>query len=279
MRAFWTGDIVFGLVQIPVKIYSATKDLSPTFHQLHKTCGSRVNMVRRCASCNLDLDWDDIGKGYEVSKEKYALFSKEELANLEGGEETKGTVEIVQFIDPSEVDPASFDKSYLVGPGGKNPKQARGYELLRTVLADTGRAALINIKFRTKPRIGIVRAKGRIFALETMRYADELVNASELALPDVKSISEREREMAESLIDELTAPFDASKQVDEYRAKVVAAADAKIAAGQGVEVEGAAEAPQEKRSGVVVDLADLLAASLGKKSASSNKKKPASGEQ
>ncbi len=65
MRAFWTGDIVFGLVQIPVKIYSATKDLSPTFHQLHKTCGARVNMVRRCSSCNLDLDWNDMGKGYD----------------------------------------------------------------------------------------------------------------------------------------------------------------------------------------------------------------------
>jgi len=259
MRAFWTGDIVFGLVTIPVKLYTATKDLTPQFHQLHKECGSRINMVRRCPSCARDVAWDEIGKGHEVEKDKYVLFTKEELAALDGGEETKGSIEIVQFIDPTEIDAAYIDKSYWVGPGGKSPKFARGFELLRTVLAETGRAAVIKVKFRTRPRIGIVQAKDKLFALHSMRFADELVPSSELAPPEVKPITDREREMAESLIDELTAPFDPSKLPDEYRARVLAAATAKAEGGE------AAEAPTATKDADVVDLADLLAASLAKK--------------
>src|SRR5208283_2165674 len=94
MRAFWSGEIAFGLVTIPAKLYTATKDLTPQFHQLHKECGTRVTMVRRCPRCNRDLSWDEIGKGYEVSKGEYALFSKEELSKLDG-EEAAGTIEIV----------------------------------------------------------------------------------------------------------------------------------------------------------------------------------------
>ena len=103
MRAFWSGEIAFGLVTIPAKLYTATKDLTPQFHQLHKECGSRITMVRRCPKCNKDLAWEEIGKGYEVAKNEYALFTKEELAKLEG-DDTGGTIEIVEFVDPLEVD-------------------------------------------------------------------------------------------------------------------------------------------------------------------------------
>ncbi len=84
MRSFWSGEIAFGLVTIPAKLYTATKDLTPQFHQLHKECGTRITLVRRCPKCNRDLGWEEIGKGYEVTKGEYALFSKEELAKLEG---------------------------------------------------------------------------------------------------------------------------------------------------------------------------------------------------
>src|SRR6202022_362087 len=106
MRSFWSGEIAFGLVTIPAKLYTATKDLTPQFHQLHKECGTRITMVRRCPKCNRDLPW----------------------------EETAGTIEIAEFVDPLEVDLAYVEKSYWVGPGSKN---VRGYDLLRSVLAET----------------------------------------------------------------------------------------------------------------------------------------------
>ena len=115
MRSFWSGEISFGLVTIPAKLYTATKDLTPQFHQLHKVCGTRVTMVRRCPKCNRDLAWDEIGKGYEVSKGEYALFSREELAKLDG-DDSGGAIEIVEFVDPLEVDLAYVEKSYWVGP-------------------------------------------------------------------------------------------------------------------------------------------------------------------
>lgn len=260
MRAFWTGDIVFGLVTIPVKLYPATKDLTPAFHQLHTACGSRINMVRRCPTCEKDIEWAEIGKGYEVSKDKYVLFTKEELAKLDGGEEEKGSIEIVQVINPAEIDPAYIDKTYWIGPGGKSAKTARGYELLRTALAEMGKIAVIRVKFRTRPRIGIIQAKGKLFALHSMRYTDELVPSTELTPPDVKPLSDRERELAHALIGELVAPFDPAKLPDDYRMKVLAAASAKVDGGESVEsTAGVADVA------AVVDLADLLAASIAKK--------------
>src|SRR3984957_6094740 len=103
MRAFWSGEIAFGLVTIPAKLYTATKDLTPQVHQLHTECGTRITLVRGCPKCNKDLAWGGSGKGYEGSKGEYALFSKEELAKSEG-EDDGGTIEIVEFGDPLQVD-------------------------------------------------------------------------------------------------------------------------------------------------------------------------------
>src|ERR1019366_1944333 len=135
MRAIWSGEIAFGLVTIPAKLYSATKDLTPQFH---KACGTRIQLVRRCPKDNKDLAWEEIGKGYEVAKGEYALFTKEELAKIEG-DDVGSTIEIVEFVDPLQVDLAYIEKSYWVGPGSKN---VRGYSLLRTVLDDVKKVAL-----------------------------------------------------------------------------------------------------------------------------------------
>src|SRR5579884_1641946 len=199
MRAFWSGEIAFGLVTIPAKLYTATKDLTPQFHQLHKECGTRINLVRRCPKCNRDLAWDEIGKGYEVAKGEYALFSKEELAKLEG-EDQGGTIEIVEFVDPLEVDLAYVEKSYWVGPGSKN---VRGYDLLRSVLDETKKVALTKVKLRTRTRLALLRPRGRLFSLDMMRFAEELLPADELAPAEQKPPSPRERQLAEHLVEEL----------------------------------------------------------------------------
>jgi DNA end-binding protein Ku len=259
MRAFWSGEIAFGLVTIPAKLYTATKDLTPQFHQLHKECGSRITMVRRCPKCNKDLAWDDIGKGYEVAKNEYALFTKEELAKLDG-DESGGSIEIVEFVDPLEVDLAYVEKSYWVGPGSKN---VRGYDLLRSVLAETRKVALAKVKLRTRTRLALVRPRGRLFSLDMMRFAEELVAGDELAPAEQKEPSPREKQLALHLVEELSGPFDPARHPDEYRNAVLAAVEQKVEAGQ-VSREAAEEAPAAAAStgAQVIDLAELLSRSI-----------------
>jgi|CZKU01.1.fsa_nt_gi DNA end-binding protein Ku len=263
MRAFWSGEIAFGLVTIPAKLYTATKDLTPQFHQLHKECGTRINLVRRCPKCNRDLPWDEIGKGYEVAKGEYALFTKEELAKLDGDDST-GTIEIVEFVDPLEVDLAYVEKSYWVGPGSKN---VRGYSLLRTVLDDVKKVALAKVKIRTRTRLALLRPRGRLFSLDMMRFAEELVAGDEIAPAEGKESSDREKQLALHLVDELTGPFDPARHPDEYRSAVLAAVDEKVEAGEVARDSTAGEAPVEasesKGGGAqVIDLAELLSRSI-----------------
>jgi DNA end-binding protein Ku len=262
MRAFWSGEIAFGLVTIPAKLYTATKDLTPQFHQLHKDCGSRITMVRRCPKCNRDLAWDEIGKGYEVAKGEYALFTKDELAKLDGDEEG-GTIEIVEFVDPLEVDLAYIEKSYWVGPGGKN---ARGYDLLRSVLDETKRVGLSKVRLRTRTRLALLRPRGKLFALDMMRFAEELVSGDELVPADQKVPTPREKQLALHLVDELSGPFDPAKHPDEYRSAVLAAVDEKIEAGEVARDATSEEqppAPTGTATGAqVIDLAELLSRSI-----------------
>src|SRR5580700_2891587 len=259
MRAFWSGEIAFGLVTIPAKLYTATKDLTPQFHQLHKECGTRINLVRRCPKCNRDLPYDEIGKGYEVAKGEYTLFTKEELAKLDGDDST-GTIEIVEFVDPLEVDLAYVEKSYWVGPGSKN---VRGYQLLRAVLDDVKRVAVAKVKIRTRTRLGLLRPRGRLFSLDMMRFAEELVPGDEIAPAEGKEASPREKQLALHLIDELSGPFDPARHPDEYRSAVLAAVEQKVEAGQ-VSRETAEEAPAAAAStgAQVIDLAELLSRSI-----------------
>jgi DNA end-binding protein Ku len=259
MRAIWSGEIAFGLVTIPAKLYSATKDLTPQFHQLHKECGTRIQLVRRCPHCNRDLAWEEIGKGYEVAKGEYALFTKEELAKIEEGEGAGG-IDIAEFIDPKEVDLAYIEKSYWVGPGGKS---AHSYGLLRTVLEQSGRVALARVKIRTRTRLALLRPRGLYFSLDMMRFADELVKADEIVMPAAKPATERELTLATSLVDQLTGPFDPQKHPDEYRAAVQALVDEKIEADQITRDAGEDGGQAAPPGGAkVIDLVELLSASL-----------------
>lgn len=260
MRAIWSGEIGFGLVTIPAKLYSATKDLTPQFHQLHKECGTRIQLVRRCPKCARDLAWDEIGKGYEVNKGEYVLFTKEELAKIDEGEGAGG-IDIAEFIDPKEVDLAYIEKSYWVGPGGKS---AHSFALLHTVLEQSGRVALAKVKIRTRTRLAMLRPRGLLFSLDMMRFVDELVTAHEIVVPAAKPATDRERTLALHLVDQLTGPFDPAKHPDEYRAAVNALVDQKVEAHEiardtsGEEDRVAAQGGGAK----VIDLAELLSRSL-----------------
>jgi DNA end-binding protein Ku len=218
-------------------------------------------MVRRCPKCARDVQWEEIGKGYEVSKGEYALFTKEELDKIEGTD-AAGGIDIAEFIDPLEVDLAYIDKSYWVGPGGKS---ARGFDLLRSVLQQSKKVALAKVKIRTRTRLALLRPRENLFALDMMRYAEELVSPEEIVVPDTKPVSPRELQLAEDLVKQLTGPFDPARHPDEYRTAVLAAVDKKVEADElarDTAEEGAREAATGG-GGKVIDLAELLSRSLG----------------
>ncbi len=279
MRAIWTGEIAFGLVTIPAKLYTATRDLTPQFNMLHRECGSKIQMARRCPKCQRDLEWGELGKGYEVEKGVYALFTKEELAKLEG-DESAGAIEIVEFVDPASVDLAYIDKSYWVGPGGKS---SRGFTLLREALLKSEQVAVAKTKLRTRTRLAILRPRGKIFALEMMRYADEIVSDTEIEVPESPKVAtEREMALALDLVKTLSATFDPSKHPDEYRAAVEAAVEEKVATDDLARQEPGTEAPVEAPAatgGKVIDLAELLSRSLKKVEPIGGLKKAAANEE
>lgn len=227
MRAFWTGEIAMGLVTIPAKAYTATKDMTPQFHEVHTKCGTRPKR-RHCTTCKRDLAWEEIGKGYEVAKNEYALFTKEELARLDAPDDS-GTIEIVGAVDPTDVDLAYVEKSYWIGPGGRN---GRSYEALRAMLEETGKVALCKVRLRTRTRLALLRPRGRLFALDVLRHADELVPGDEIAPGEQDAPSDWDKQVAARLIEALSGPFDPGKHPDAYRSAVLGSVEQKIEAGE-----------------------------------------------
>ena len=262
MRAIWTGEIAFGLVAIPVKLYSAVRDLAPHFHYIHKKCGTRIETVRRCPHCDVDVPWEDIQKGFEVSKGKYAKFTKEEIAEL-GEEEEASGIDIVEFLDPGLVDLAFIEKSYWVGPAGKS---TRGYELLRDALEKVEKVAIAKVKIRTRTRVAMLRPRDGRFSLDMMRFGDELVDGKEVEVPrTTKHATPKELDLALGLVKQLTAKtFDPSKHPDDYRAAVAKAVEKKVEDEEVTEEEDQTHRPANSNArGRVVDLADILQRSLG----------------
>lgn len=262
MRAIWTGEIGFGLVAVPVKLYSATKNLAPRFHLIHKACGSRVQMKRWCPKEDVEVPWGEIERGYEVSKGRYAVFTKEELAELEGEESAEG-IDIAEFVEPGEVDLALVEKSYWVGPAGKS---SRSYELLRTALERSGKIAVARVKIRTRTRLALLRPREGRFSLDMMRFGDELVPANDVEVPTARTQrSAKEIDLALDLVKRMTGHFDPKKHPDEYREAVHRAVEQKEVTAEDYQTEGA-------EAGKVVDLADMLSRSLKGVGSSARKK-------
>ena len=261
MRVMWSGEISFGLVSIPIRLHTATKDLAPHFNYLHKVCGTRIESVRRCPHCKVDVAWEDVGKGYRISKGRYALFTKKELDDLSEGEseDSKSVVDIVEFIDPRELDAAYVMRSYWASPSGKT---ARGYELLRRVLEDTDRIALARVRLRTRTHLAVVRPREGKLAMDVMRFPDEIVSGSEIVIPATREANAKELALAKNLVEEMTAEFDPKKHPDEYRAAVQAAVDEKIEAQDIAEGEEREPSERKEGTGKVLDLTEMLRRSL-----------------
>jgi DNA end-binding protein Ku len=253
-RPIWSGSISFGLVNVPVKLFSATSPKEVRFHMLHDKDGGRIQQKRVCSIDGQEVSWEHIVKGFEISKGRYVSLTREELAALD----PKGTksIDIEDFVELSQIDPIYYESTYYLLPdkGAQKP-----YALLLEAMRKTGRVGIARFVLRTKQYLCAVRPLGKALALSTMLYADEVVDQSELeGLPGSEAKPrEKELHMAEQLVESLAAEFDPKKYKDTWREEVLALLEKK-AEGQEIVVEEPASEPRGK----VVNLMEALQRSL-----------------
>jgi DNA end-binding protein Ku len=251
MRAIWKGAISFGLVTIPVGLYSATEDRKPKFKQLRQSDGSPIRYKRVAEADGEEVAWDDIVKGYEVEKGTFVTFTDEELAAASAAGAAK-LVDVVQFVEESEIDPIYYRSSYYLAPESTGIK---AYRILVEALAEKGRVGVARIAIRDKEQIATLRVKDDVLVLEMMHWPDEIRSAEFEELGTKVDVRPEEVQMASMLIDGLTKPFDAEAFRDETREKIEELAKMKLD-GQEIVVPASPEPTK------VVDLLEALKASV-----------------
>ncbi|MGI6604128.1 MAG: Ku protein [Firmicutes bacterium] len=251
MRSLWRGAVSFGLVNIPIRLYAATEKQDIKFRYLHRECLTPIEYEKRCPSCDREITSDEIVWGYEYEKGRYVVLNQEDFERLPL--HTTKTIEIMDFVALTEVDPAYFDRTYYLEPveGG-----AKAYQLLLKAMEQTQKVAIAKVVLRSKESLATIRTRDGVLVMETMFYANEIRSPQGLNLGEgTVKLSEKEQEMAVRLIDELTTPFQPEKYSSEYRAALSELIAAKVAGQEIAEVRPAARAE-------VVDLMEALRASL-----------------
>jgi DNA end-binding protein Ku len=252
-RSIWRGAISFGLVNVPVKLYSAVSKKTVRFNQLHERDNSRIALKRFCAEEDAEVPYEEIVKGYEISPGRYVVITPEELEALDP-KKTR-TIDIEDFVDLNEIDPLFYEHPYYLAPdtGAEKP-----YKLLLAALKETNKVAIARVVIRSKEYLTAIRPAGDVLTMETMLFADELIDPGEIdELPD-KDVraTKREVDMARQLIDSLSSEFDPDKYRDEYRERVLDLIERKA------EGEVVAPAPAAEEPTAVPDLMSALEASL-----------------
>ncbi|WP_433943054.1 Ku protein [Paenibacillus sp. SN-8-1] len=251
MQTVWKGAVSFGLVNVPVKMYSATHDNDIPMKMLHKEFNVPIQYHRTCPKCEENVSWNEIVKGYEYEPGHFVTFDKKELEEL--ASKTSREIRILDFVDLSEIDPIYFQKTYYLAP---EESGEHAYNLLVEALLDTKKIGIANVSIRSKSSLAAVRIVDGVLSMSTMYYAEEIRPKEQIPnLPKQTKVDERELEMARMLIDQLAAPFKPDKYEDEYRDRLMDAIEDKV---EGKEVKFA---PDEKKTNVI-DLMDALKASL-----------------
>ncbi len=253
-RSIWTGAISFGLVSVPVKLYSAVSSKTVRFHQLHAADGVRIQQKRVCPADGEEVAYDDIVKGYEIAPDRYVVITPEELASIEP--QKSRTIEIEDFVELSDIDPIYYDHSYYLTPGAGG---AKPYRLLLEAMRASEKVAIARVVLRSKEQLVAIRATGDVLAMATMNFADEIVPADRLEeLPDADvATNDRELQIARQLVESLAAPFEPQKYHDTYREAVLSMIERKA---QGEEVTVAP--PVAEPAAAAPDLMSALQASL-----------------
>jgi len=247
-RSIWSGVISFGMVSIPVNLYTATQDKDISFHLLHEECGNRVKQLRWCPYHERAVEWDEVARGYEYARDEYIVLSDEDFDKLPLP--SKHTIELSAFVRSQEIDPIFYEKGYYLEPKQEGTK---AYALLMRVLEEKGLVGLAKIAIRNKEQLCALRPQDGTLVLETLYYPDEIRIEKGVEKSEMR-VSEREMQMATTLVDVLSERFDPTRYHDEYRQALMELIEAKQ---KGKEVV-APPAP----AGKVIDLMAALRESV-----------------
>jgi DNA end-binding protein Ku len=271
-RAIWSGSISFGLLNVPVKLYSAVARRGIALREIRESDSARIKHRRVAEGTDEEVPYDKIIKAFEITKDRYVPITKDELASLDP-KKTRA-IEVQDFVEIAEIDPIYFDSPYYLGPADGAEK---AYSLLAQALEKSGKVAIARFVFRNKEHLAAIRPGDGVLTLTTMRFADEVVPPSELddVLPSEQpKIGKREVEMAEQLIDSLTRDFDPALYRDEYREELLAMIERK-AAGEEVVAAPQEEREPTKAPDLMAALEQSIAAVKGKRETKPAPKKPA----
>jgi DNA end-binding protein Ku len=260
-RAIWSGSISFGMVSIPVKLYGATESKDISFNLLHATCGTRLQQRRWCPTDEVDVPWNETARGYEYAKGQYVMLTEEDFEKLPLP--SKHTIDLSAFVEEKEIDPVFYERSYYLEPTERAEKP---YALLLKALEQRKLTALATITIRKKEQLCAIRAQDGTIMLETLYYPDEIRTERSVNLSNVK-VSDRELDMAFTLIDIFRKPFDPSEYQDHYREALAELIEAKLEGKQVV-------TPPAARDTRVLDLADALKRSVEAAKKDAAKPKP-----
>lgn len=264
-RAIWKGSISFGLVNIPIALYPATRREELKFRLLRKSDLSPVNYKRVAEKDGKEVSWDQIVKGYEYEKGKYVVLKDEDFERVDL--EATQTVDIKDFVDQEEIDPMFFYKPYYLEPQKGGDK---AYALLRDALKDSGKVGIAKVVIKTRQYLAGVKPEDGALVLELMHFADELADPGKLHVPKKTEVGKREMNMAKSLIDSMSSKWNPEKYKDDYREALMEVIEEKVEAGGKEIEEKPKKAPKPTK---IIDLVSVLQKSL--EQTGGKKKKPA----
>jgi DNA end-binding protein Ku len=267
MRSIWRGAISFGMVSIPVKLYSATEQKDVRFRLLHKTDGAPIKEKRICTADGQEVEWNDLVRGYEVSSGEYVILDPEEID--EAKPESATTIEIGDFVKLTEIDPIYFEKSYFLEPTDVG---AKPFMLLKRALEETARTAVARVVIRTKERLALIRPYDDTLILETMFWPDEIRSTGALDIPEANEakVRSKELEMARSLVENLSDRFKPEEYRDEYRVALEELIERKL---KGEQRSAKRRKPEPKVTDLMEALKKSVAASRSSREAAGKRQR------
>ena len=262
MGAIWSGAITFGLVNVPVKLYSATEDHDVDLHQVHDADGGRIRYQRRCEVCGEVVPYEHIDRAYADDSDTIVL-TKEELASIP--QERDREISVVEFVPSEQIDPMLFERSYYLEPTGKS---AKAYVLLRRTLEKTDRTAVVQFALRQKTRLAALRVRGEVLLLQTLMWPDEVRQAEFASLEQRVRLSAKEMQLSSALVKSFSNDFEPEQFRDEYQGQLRQLIEAKRREGDTLDTEETFGGSEEGPGAEMIDLMEALKQSVQRSRAS-----------
>lgn len=256
MRAIWSGAITFGLVNVPVKLYSATEDHDVHLHQVHDEDGGRIRYERRCDVCGRVVPYEHIDRAF-VEEDETVVVTREELAAIP--QERSREISVVEFVPSDQIDPILFERSYYLEPAGKSPK---AYVLLRRTLERTDRTAIVQFALRQKTRLAALRVRGDVLMVQTLIWADEVREAAFPVLESAVKITSKELQLSDALVKSFSSDFSPESFHDEYQEELRRLIDAKLEHGDALDTDATFGEGESEEGAEVIDLMEALRRSV-----------------